>query len=65
MMRVRAINPSGGVVYDFGALPVTSTTYTDFEFRSTAVIDGTTVNRIWILNEGSGTLAVRTVTMRD
>lgn len=64
-MRVRVINPSGGVVYDFGTAAVTSTTVSNFELRSTAFIAGSTVNRIWLTNEGATTLTVNSIKMRD
>jgi len=65
VIRIRAIDPSGGVVYDFGTLPVTSTAYNEHEFRSTVVVDGTTVNRIWLTNEGGARISVTWLKMRD
>ena len=64
-LRVRLIDQFGTVVQEFGTQQVTSTTLANFEFKSDKVIADTSINRVWMLNEGSGTLAIRSVTMRD
>jgi len=63
-LRVQLKNGSGGIVYDFGTITVTSTAFSNKVFTSTSVVTST-ASQVVITNQGPGVVIGQTVIGRD